>query len=463
MLADEIHAPLTLPGAVHVPFVTVSPAAAARGVSLISASKTFILAGLGCAQIVMAGAPPRSAVDRLPLAARHCGHLGVIAAEAAYSRGDAWLDAVIAVLDSNRSLLAELLADRLPEAAYAAPRAGYLAWLDLTGLELGADPPPPILERGRLALSPGPQSEGAERDSSASTSDPRGVEEAVGRSPRARVLSRLALRGGQDCSHGQRSGARRSLGARGGRRRRALAPCGRRSAPRSDTALSTPSHIGSATPTIPAIGAGVLPPRAARARGSLSNARADGYPPANDAVLAALRWRPDRLVAFCRIDPRAGASPKHVAASTPAPAASSSTAGRRLRARRARVERLSSRRRAPRSPPDPCRAGIPRWRAAVQLASRYPDARLILAHAAVSDLGWLQHEMPRHPNCSSNLLVEPRDMMALFRRPLRHVLWASDSPTAAAGAAALHMRFAIQAGVGGEGLRSIAGEHWSGS
>lgn len=157
VLADEIHAPLTLPGAEHVPFVTVSPAAAARGVSLVSASKAFNLAGLGCAQIVTAGEPARSAVDRLSFAARHCGHLGVIAAEAAYARGDAWLDAIVTVLDSNRRLLAELLADRLPEAAYAEPRASYLAWLDLSALDLGADPAPAILERGRLALSPGVQ------------------------------------------------------------------------------------------------------------------------------------------------------------------------------------------------------------------------------------------------------------------------------------------------------------------
>ncbi len=65
VLADEIHAPLTLPGTAHVPFVAVSEEAAARGVSLISASKAFNLAGLGCAQIVTAAEPARSAAERL--------------------------------------------------------------------------------------------------------------------------------------------------------------------------------------------------------------------------------------------------------------------------------------------------------------------------------------------------------------------------------------------------------------
>lgn len=157
VLSDEIHAPLALPGAEHVPFVTVSDAAAARGVCLISASKAFNLAGLGCAQIVTAAEPARAAVDALPFSARHSGHLGVIAAEAAYEESDAWLEAVLATLDSNRALLGELLERNLPEVGYRRPAAGYLAWLDVSALDLSADPAAAILERGRLALSPGPQ------------------------------------------------------------------------------------------------------------------------------------------------------------------------------------------------------------------------------------------------------------------------------------------------------------------
>jgi cystathionine beta-lyase len=157
VLADEIHAPLTLPGAEHVPFLTVSEAARARGVAFWSASKAFNLAGLGCAQIVTASAEAAAAVERLPVAATHCGHLGAVGAIAAFREGGGWLDEVLAVLDHNRTLLAELLAERLPEVGYERPRAGYLAWLDLRELGLGPDPSQPILERGRLALSPGPQ------------------------------------------------------------------------------------------------------------------------------------------------------------------------------------------------------------------------------------------------------------------------------------------------------------------
>ena len=156
VLADEIHAPLTLPGAEHVPFLGVGEEAAARGVALCSASKAFNVAGLGCAQIVTASPEAAELVGRLPAGATHCGHLGAIAAVAAYREGGAWLDAVIAVLDHNRELLAELLRSRLPEVGYRPPRAGYLAWLDLRALGLGDDPAADLLLRGGLALSSGP-------------------------------------------------------------------------------------------------------------------------------------------------------------------------------------------------------------------------------------------------------------------------------------------------------------------
>ena len=94
------------------------------------------------------------------------------------------------------------------------------------------------------------------------------------------------------------------------------------------------------------------------------------------------------------------------------------------------------------------------------LAERYPEARLILAHAAVSDLAWLWREMPSHPN----LFIDtswwnPGDMMALFSLvPSEQILWASDSPyTQPLTAIVLHMRFALQAGIEPDALRAIAG------
>ncbi len=86
----------------------------------------------------------------------HAGHFGVIATIAAFESGGPWLDDLLAYLDGNRRRLAELLAARLPEVRYVPPEAGYLAWLDCRALRLGDDPSETFLERGRVALSPGP-------------------------------------------------------------------------------------------------------------------------------------------------------------------------------------------------------------------------------------------------------------------------------------------------------------------
>jgi cystathionine beta-lyase len=157
VLSDEIHAPLTLAGATHVPFPTVSEAAARRSIVLTSASKTWNVAGLKAAMMVAGGDEGRETLSRLPVETPfHAGHLGVLAGCAAFERGDAWLASTLGILARNRQLLADLLAEHLPAVKYVPPQASYLAWLDCRTLGLGRDPARAFLDRGRVALSSGP-------------------------------------------------------------------------------------------------------------------------------------------------------------------------------------------------------------------------------------------------------------------------------------------------------------------
>jgi cysteine-S-conjugate beta-lyase len=155
VLADEIHAPLVLPNAEHTPWLEVSDAARSCGVALTSASKAFNVAGLKAALVATASDRMRQVVARLPDLSDQVGLLGVLAAEAAFAQGDEWLDAVLAQLDANRTLLGERLATELPAIRWQPPGASYLAWLDCRALGLGDDPATTFLERGRLALSRG--------------------------------------------------------------------------------------------------------------------------------------------------------------------------------------------------------------------------------------------------------------------------------------------------------------------
>jgi cystathionine beta-lyase len=168
VVADEIHAPLVMPGHLFVPYLSVPGSEDAF--TLMSASKAWNLAGLKAA---LAVAGPKAADDlaRLPEEVSHGpSHLGVISHTAALADGGAWLDALLAGLDHNRHLLATLLREHLPQVRYTPPQATFLAWLDCRALELDdgasaqaerglvtlhAGPAAVFLDRGRVALSAG--------------------------------------------------------------------------------------------------------------------------------------------------------------------------------------------------------------------------------------------------------------------------------------------------------------------
>jgi cysteine-S-conjugate beta-lyase len=153
VVADEIHAPLVLPGASHVPYLSL--AGGSDAFSLMSASKAWNLAGLKAA-LAIAGEDAADDLARMPEEVGHGpSHVGIIAHTAALSDGGPWLDAVLRGLDENRALLGELLAEYLPAAGYRPPEGTYLAWLDCRRLGLGDDPAAAFLERGRVALVPG--------------------------------------------------------------------------------------------------------------------------------------------------------------------------------------------------------------------------------------------------------------------------------------------------------------------
>ncbi|MGH2842439.1 MAG: MalY/PatB family protein [Solirubrobacteraceae bacterium] len=156
VLADEVHAPLVLPGATHLPWLEVSDAARRCGIALTAASKAFNLAALKTAFIITADTGADGLVNRLGPHHHHASLLGEIAAEAAFRDGDTWLDAVIAQLDDNRTRLDQLLAERLPKVSWRPPQGTYLAWLDCRALELPGEPAEIFLQHGRVALGHGP-------------------------------------------------------------------------------------------------------------------------------------------------------------------------------------------------------------------------------------------------------------------------------------------------------------------
>ncbi|WP_173923609.1 MalY/PatB family protein [Agromyces sp. Marseille-P2726] len=157
IVADEVHGPLARPASPYTPFLTVSDAAREWGVAVTAATKAFNIAGLKAALIVTASARGDAVRAAMPEEVSwRMSQFGAIATVAAFRESGHWLDGVLASLDDNRRLLADLLADELPGVRYRMPDATYLAWLDLSALGWGDDPAVYALEHARVALTSGP-------------------------------------------------------------------------------------------------------------------------------------------------------------------------------------------------------------------------------------------------------------------------------------------------------------------
>ncbi len=155
VISDEVHAPLTLAGSRHHPWLSLDKEAGRRGVVLAAASKAFNIAGLKCAVVVAEG-KVRALLDQLPNEFKvMAGLLGATASTAAFLHGGPWLDALLGHLNRNVAMLRRRLDSLAPHVHWVPPQSTYLAWLDLRGSGLGPDPASQILTRSRLALSRG--------------------------------------------------------------------------------------------------------------------------------------------------------------------------------------------------------------------------------------------------------------------------------------------------------------------
>lgn len=141
VFSDEIWAPLVYSGSTHIPYATVSPAAAQHTITAMSASKAWNLPGLKCAQLVLTSDADRETWEKLgPFAGHGTSNLGAIANATAYREGDPWLADLVPYLEQNRDTLLDLLAEEIPGAWMPKPEGTYVGWIDFRAVGLGDRP-----------------------------------------------------------------------------------------------------------------------------------------------------------------------------------------------------------------------------------------------------------------------------------------------------------------------------------
>ena len=150
--SDEIHCDLTLNGP-HRPFATLSPEIAARTITLMAPSKTFNIAGLGCAFAII----PDAQLRRKFRAAMHgivphVNVLGLAACEAAYRHGGVWRRNLLDTLRGNAARVEQAI-DKIPGLSMERVEATFLAWIDCR--DLGFEHPTAFFEQAGVGLSDG--------------------------------------------------------------------------------------------------------------------------------------------------------------------------------------------------------------------------------------------------------------------------------------------------------------------
>ena len=135
VVSDEIHADLALPGHRTTPFASLSQDAAARTITCTSPSKSFNLAGLQVANILIPSEQLRGAfcAELSAVGYSQPNTLGLTACRAAYESGDAWLDELREHIAAARAHVAQRLAS-VPGIEVTPCEGTYLLWLDCHGL-----------------------------------------------------------------------------------------------------------------------------------------------------------------------------------------------------------------------------------------------------------------------------------------------------------------------------------------
>jgi cystathionine beta-lyase len=155
VLSDEIFADLTLDGRAHKPFATVAGVDPRRVVTGMSASKTFNLAGLGCAFAIIPDADAKRRMKAMlrTVTAPDLNAFAYVGMEAALNHGEPWRRDLVAYLAANRDALATALTRDVPEVRMTPVEATFLAWLNVTAL--GLEDPHAFFVNAGLGLSDG--------------------------------------------------------------------------------------------------------------------------------------------------------------------------------------------------------------------------------------------------------------------------------------------------------------------
>jgi cystathionine beta-lyase len=157
LVSDEIHHDLVMPGHKHTP-MTLIDGVADRLVMMTATTKTFNIAGSHSGNVIIADGALRAKFGaRMMALGLSPNSFGLFMATAAYSpEGAAWVDDLVAYLESNRRLFDDAV-NAIPGLKSMPLQATYLAWVDFKDTGMSRDEFTKRVERGAgIAANHGP-------------------------------------------------------------------------------------------------------------------------------------------------------------------------------------------------------------------------------------------------------------------------------------------------------------------
>lgn len=138
VVADEIHGDLAYKPNVHNVFASISEEFADNSIICTAPNKTFNIAGLKTANIIIKNPKLRSQYELQFERAFLEGPtvLGDIAQTAAYTHGEQWYEEMMEYVTGNLEYTMDFFKTRIPKIKITRPEGTYLLWLDCSALHM---------------------------------------------------------------------------------------------------------------------------------------------------------------------------------------------------------------------------------------------------------------------------------------------------------------------------------------
>jgi cystathionine beta-lyase len=141
IVSDEIHHDIVYPGHWHYPIASLGDEYADICITCTSPGKTFNLAALQIANIIIKNPDMRKKFKTFmeSLALGEPSLMGNLACKTAYETGREWLDSLIVYLYENKEYVVSYIHQNIPNVRVINPEGTYLLWTDFRGTGLSDD------------------------------------------------------------------------------------------------------------------------------------------------------------------------------------------------------------------------------------------------------------------------------------------------------------------------------------